>query len=464
LFVATSAFFSQQTPVAFNTTFDQGAMNSSMDVRLLLDSAMAILIYGASEHPWTDSEHAFRPFYTAFQLAGKPPSTNVTSLTAPTVAYAGYVNCSVLQPGTDYSITIKSQTSSPQMSAQLVMTGNDRGCSIRQEFTVSELQSVYFVTSASLSCGVAAQYSRLVFTYGHWSATAPSFLANVSVVSCAVAYRRTNGTLSVTVPSSSLSSSSSSSSRGRGTDNTKILDFRPTQAPQDARDDALGFWTEYEWTLFQSSTFTVDTTWSTTDFGTVILYRAIQRQGGGASSTDNATVLRGDVLAESVSDVFTSTYLTGMATFGLVPAAGGRPEAATATMVTALTRLFVVPWVAGTVVGILAFISAVAVSVLAHARRHRTLLYEEPAGLLANAGLLQGSELIEIARRVRDYQGFDGKVVAAVMEDDKKGPYRRGEGDLVRGRWRMSVAEGIVRPRIVIAGFDSPQANAGAVK
>ncbi len=457
LFVATSAAFNQQIPVVFNGTFNQAAMNSSMDLRALLDTVTATLIYGAADHPWTDHVHAFRPFYTRFQLAGEPPPTNVTSLTAPTVAHAGYLNCTVLKPGSDYEITVKSENSSTQppqdpsaqSSAQLVMTGNDRGCSIQQEFTVSDLQAVYFVTSSQISCSAAALFSRLVFTYGHWSATEPTLLANASAVSCAVGYRRTNGNLSVTVPSSREP-------------NRKILGFTPTEEPQDSRDDAFGFWRLFEWKLFQSSTFSVDTTWATTDFGTIILYRALQRQGLAARSNDNATVLPGNVLAQSISDVFTSVYLTGMATVGLVPTAGGSPETATATIVTQLTRLFVVPWVAGTVVGVLAFITAIAILVLAHAWRHKTLLYEEPAGLFANAGLLEGSELIEVARRVKNSEGFDGKLMAAVLgEEGTKGAEKGVESDLARGRWKMSVTEGIVKPRVVIAdGLD--MTNAGA--
>ncbi|KAK4245108.1 hypothetical protein C7999DRAFT_34568 [Corynascus novoguineensis] len=438
LFVATSTFFNMNIPVVFNSTFDQSAMNSSMDIRVLLDSVTATVIYGAADPPWTDQEHAFRPFYIATQVAAENPPTNATVLIAPTVAHSAYLNCSVLLPGTDYEIVVESQSSSSDLSAQLTMRGNDRGCSIQQEFTVSELQSVYLVTTSVTTCSIASLYSRLVFTYGHWSAAAPSFLTDVSVVSCAVGYRKTNGDLSVTVPSS------------RKTD-SRILGFSPTELPQDSRDDAFGFWRVFEQSLFRSSTFTVNTTWFTTDFGSVILYRAMQRQGDGAGGDDDDSVIGGDVLAKSISDVFSSIYLTGMATVGLVPIDGGRSEATAATIVTNLTRLFVVPWVAGIVIGILAFTIVVAISTLTHVRRRKTLLYEEPAGLLASAGLLQSSDLIEIARRVRNSERFDGRVVTTALEGAKKAADNGGEVELVWGRWRMSVTEGIIRPRIIIA-------------
>ncbi|KAK4035052.1 hypothetical protein C8A01DRAFT_18231 [Parachaetomium inaequale] len=452
LFVATEALFQQEVPIMFNSTFDQAAMNSSMDVRVLLDAVTATLIYGASDRPWTDHEHAFRPFYTAFEVAGVPPPQNASSLTARTVAQSAYLNCAVLEPGPDYEITVRSQGSDP-LSAALAMAGTDRGCRIRQEFTVSELQQVYFVTSGEFECSAAALYSRLVFTYGHFSATSPPLLANTSVVSCAVAYRSTNGDLRVTVPSSGSSGrtpdGATRGASGSGGGKPEILGFSPTEESRDSRDDALGFWRVFEGKLFRTEAFTADTTWSTTDFGTAILYRALQRQGGGARSTDNSTVLGGNVLAESIADVFTLIYLTGMATAGLVPQDGGRREDATATLEMQLTRLFVVPWVAGTVVALLGLILAVAGSVLQHAQKHKTLLYEEPAGLLAYAGLLEDSNLVDVAKRVRNSEGFDGQVVATVLKDSKKGPKgAEPGGDVVRDRWKMTRG---IKPRIIVA-------------
>ncbi|KAL2141980.1 hypothetical protein VTI28DRAFT_1762 [Corynascus sepedonium] len=439
LFVASSAFFNLKIPVVFNSTFDQSAMNSNMDIRVLLDSVTATLIYDATDPPWTDQEHAFRPFYIATQVAAEHPPTNATVLIAPTVAHSAYLNCSVLLPGIDYEIFVESQSSSSNLSARLTMRGNDRGCSIQQGFTVSELQSVYLVTTSITTCSIASLYSRLVFTYGHWSAAAPSFLTHISVVSCAVGYRKTNGDLSVTVSSSQETDS-------------RILGFSPTERPQDSRDDAFGFWRVFEQNLFRSSTFTVNTTWFTTDFGGVILYRAMQLQGDEAGDDDDGdSVIGGDVLTKSISDVFSSTYLTGMATVGLVPIDADRSEATAATMVTNLTRLFVVPWVAGVVIGILAFTIVVASSTLTNVRRHKTLLYEEPAGLLASAGLLHSSDLIEIARRVRNSERFDGRVVATALENAGRAAGSAGEVGLVCGRWRMSVTEGIIRPRIIIA-------------
>ncbi|KAK3903008.1 hypothetical protein C8A05DRAFT_33253 [Staphylotrichum tortipilum] len=450
LFVASEAFFQQDVPILFNSTFDQGSLNNTMDIRVVLDAAAATLVYGASDRPWTNHQYAFRPFYTDFQVTGAPPPTNTTALTARTVAYSGYLDCAVLSPGADYNITSTSDPSSPS-GAELVMTGTDRGCPVRQEFTVDDLQQVYFLTTSQPSCGIAAQYSRLVFTYAHFSAAGAPFLANTSVVSCAPLYRRTAGDLRVTVPNPRDPTTP-------GGDKPQILGFSPSQPPQDARDDSFGFWVPFESLLFQSEVFSAGTTWATTDFGTVAMYRALQRQGGWDGRKDNSTVLGGEVLAASVVDVFTSVYLTAMATAGLDPLGGaGGPQGTTARLETRLTRLFVVPWVAGTIIGVLGVILVVAGWVLVYVERHKTLLYEEPAGLLAYAGLLEGSELIEVARRVRNSEGFDGKVGETVLRNANGEGKEKGErgskkgkgpqGEVVGDCWKMTAG---IKPQIII--------------
>ncbi|KAK0725627.1 hypothetical protein B0H67DRAFT_642014 [Lasiosphaeris hirsuta] len=446
LFLASLASFQLQVPIAYTGTFDQARMNSSMDMRTVLDSVTAKLIYNAASIPWTDSERAFGPFRALNDGEGGVTSTNVTSLTAPTVAHSAYLNCAVLRPGSQFDLT-RPSSSTQSTAARVTMSGLDRGCPVRHEFTVAEEQDVYFVTSAEISCGVKASYSRLVFTYGHFSSSSPVLLANVSVVSCAVGYRSTMGDLAATVPPPGVGGSSQGTASGSSPP-VEFLTFTPTEDPRDSRDDAFGFWRLFELKLFQSQAFTADTTWATTDFGTVTLYRALQRQGGGATSTDNGTVLQGDVLAESISDVFTSVYSTSMATTGFVLQASDQQHRGMATLETELTRLYVVPWVAGTLVVALVFLSALAGLVLRHVRTHGTLLYEEPAGLLAQAGLLEDSEIIKAARAVRDAEGFNGQVVATVFRNHAN---NGGLGhDVVDQNWEMYLTQAM-RSRISIA-------------
>jgi hypothetical protein len=113
----------------------------------------------------------------------------------------------------------------------VIMSGTDRGCAIAQEFTVAEIQEVYFTATAEINCGIQASYSRLVFTYGHFSRTLSTLTSNLSVISCATGYRVTAGNLTVTVPSCSSGISSA----------PDILSFTPTSPQVDSRGLAFRF-------------------------------------------------------------------------------------------------------------------------------------------------------------------------------------------------------------------------------
>lgn len=155
-------------------------------------------------------------------------------------------------------------------------------------------------------------------------------------------------------------------------------------------------------------------------------------------------MLRGNILAESISNVFTSVYSIGMATAGLVPQESSQQQRGIATLETELTRLYVVPGVAGALVAALIVLCAVAGLVLRYAKGHKTLLYEEPAGLLAQAALLVDSDLSRVAKEVRDLEGFDGKVVAAVRKNHQDFPNGEGPGHGIVDRyWKMYLDEGI---------------------
>ncbi|KAK4442001.1 hypothetical protein QBC34DRAFT_387756, partial [Podospora aff. communis PSN243] len=186
--------------------------------------------------------------------------------------------------------------------------------------------------------------------------------------------------------------------------------------------------------------------WVTTDFGTVVLYRALQIQDGGlvgsGSNTKNKTiVLRGDVLAEAVSAVFTSVYLIGMATAGFAPAQEQQQQVnATGMLETELTRLYVVPWVAGAILAALAVTCVISGLVLWYARKHRTQLFEEPVGLLAQAALVVDGDLVDVVQGAMASEGFDGKVVEAVWKDRKREPPKDSP---VSGYWEMHRESGL---------------------
>ncbi|GAB1317936.1 hypothetical protein MFIFM68171_08146 [Madurella fahalii] len=391
LFLAKPALFAQQASVLFNRTFDLAAMSASMDSRAIIDTATAMLLYGAGQVPWTDREYAFRPFYPV-NLTSEM-RINSTSLTARTIGHSAELDCSVLDPNKDYQVSARSQTSPPNVVVDLRFTAIDQGCPWQQDMTVIQGEGAYLSTSTITTCGAAAQHGRLVFIYGSFSESSPpTFLANTSVVSCIVKYQSTEGDLTISV----LQSLEGTPGTGAG---WRVQQFRPTSPARDARDDWRGSWPLFERKLFSSQSFSSQTAWKTSDFGALVLYRAIQRQNGdgygSASSTDTSLVVDGDVLADSISDVFSSVYTMAMATGGLVGLGNGRTEIQTGFLGRELTRLFVVNWVAYVIFAILGAVLALTVLVYGHvhARHGRTYLAEEPATLESFARLLSESEL-----------------------------------------------------------------------
>lgn len=72
-------------------------------------------------------------------------------------------------------------------------------------------------------------------------------------------------------------------------------------------------------------------------------------------------------------------------------------DEATGAVLTPTTRLFVVPWVAYTIIAFLMIILCSAVPIYIHLQRSPSILTEEPEGLLSPAGILCNSELFTIA-------------------------------------------------------------------
>jgi hypothetical protein len=448
LLVASTATLQQSIPIVATGSFDHSLMNSTMDTRAILDSVTAILIHGAGHIPWTDDEYAFAPFLSVFDVEDGSLPANATTLTANTTAHSAYLNCAELTPGADFNMNVSQSPTTDGVAGKVIMSGTDRGCAINQEFDVDERQEVYFTTTTEITCGIQASYSRLIFTYGHFSRTSPTLLSNLSVISCAAGYRVTTGDLVLTVSSSSSSFSSSSNNT-----TPEILSFTPNSPLLDSRGLAFGFWRQFEQKLFTSLSFSAGTEWATTDFGTVALYRALQLQHGNqARSTDASIVLRGESLVRAVADVFTSVYSIGMATAGLIPEDenSGQREQREGVLEMEITRLYVVPAVAATLMAMLVVLCSVAGLVGWYSWSHETLLYEEPAGLLAHAALLSSSELLTVVKEVKDANGFSGKVGNANLTPKKKSWRIRRKSTKASGSGAHSVVDDrrwIMHPR-----------------
>jgi len=165
-------------------------------------------------------------------------------------------------------------------------------------------------------------------------------------------------------------------------------------------------------------------------------------------------VLGEDVLADAISDVFTSVYMTALAREGLVPLGNNRAEFQSGVLEVVRMRLIVVYWVAYIIVLVLGVMLVVTTLVGKQVLRKKTLLFEEPAGLASFAGLLGGeSDLMGAAGAQRKKPTFDS-MLAAFMEGVEKTPTHRGrqrrrmERDAREGtdRLYLAVVKKVARP------------------
>ncbi|KAF4981712.1 hypothetical protein FZEAL_2514 [Fusarium zealandicum] len=362
LFVPQVVVVPAALPITFNTTFDENSINATLDWRPVLDTVAATLLYQGNNIPWTDHEHAFRPFSTKSRaVVGGHMGANTT-------AYAAYLNCKLVD---DYTITADSKT--------VEVGGDDRGCSFKQSFDVVSTQKVYFKTTVEMDCSAQAYYSRLVFTAAKYSSSAENNLDEISVISCATGYRQTAGTLRV---SSSI-------------DAPVIQSFVETGQPDTSRPK---LWRVFEQSILGPVSFNPQAEWSTSDMGSLILYHAQRSQP--------SSPLASDTLMDAISDVFTAIYLNAVAIYGFTSLSV--PESGTGESFNPTTRLFVVSWVAYIIIAFLFIVLCSAVLVFVQVQKSPSILSEDPEGLLSMAAILENSELLQIASEIRQEMGPDG--------------------------------------------------------
>ncbi|KAH7139648.1 hypothetical protein B0J13DRAFT_608907 [Dactylonectria estremocensis] len=395
LFAAHVVMVSETLPVAYNVTFDGNNINAEIDWRPIMDTVAATLLYQGNNIPWTDDQHAFRPFATDSRL------TTGADMVANTTAYAAYVNCELSQ---DYTIVLDPQDSG---SGTVTVTGTDRGCEFKQDFGVSSLQKIYFKTTSQIDCSSRAYYSRLVFTAATYSSSAPSLLDDISVISCATGYQQATGNLKVLALTGSPIIQSF--------DQTAQLD---TTRPS--------FWRGFEQNILGPVSFNPQAEWSTTDMGSLILYNAQRLQP--------SNPLTADILIKSISDVFTAVYLNAVAIHGFDQLSAAETGIGRAFIPT--TRLFIVPWVAYIIIVFLSITVYFVGSVFFYVRKSPSILTEEPEGLLSMAAILNGSELLDIASDIRGEPGFNGEVCKIGKAlPEVKGRRWTATRDPVHGQW-----------------------------
>ncbi|KAK9438358.1 uncharacterized protein VB005_09366 [Metarhizium brunneum] len=374
LFVQDVRKSSQEKDVIYNSSIDLSGINANSDWVSVFNNVAAIRLYNGNPLPWTDAERAFVPFYLDPKSDRGGSNSTVLSLTANTTAYAAYLDCSALS---NYTMSLQGYT--------VTVTATDRGCGISQDFAVPSAQFVHFKTSSDI-CSAESSFSRLVFTYGVFSSSSPKLLRDVSVISCIANYTVTPGRLTI-APGSSPSSATNLSFAPEGTSD----DTRPV------------YWRNIEDGILLPVFVNNNVKWSTSVFGSLVLYYATKVLGGVATNLSTSQLL------ESVSNMFTASYSTAVVQLATSTGPITQPRTATGIAVIAQTKLFVVLWVAITIMSYMLIVLGASAWALAYVRKHRSMLQEEPRGLVSAAGLLSGSCLMNAAAKAKAHKDYNGK-------------------------------------------------------
>ncbi|KAG8670374.1 hypothetical protein FPOAC2_09729 [Fusarium poae] len=370
LFTTQVVFVPKAIPIIYDTEFKDSKLNANIDWRPVLNVVAATLLYQGKNIAWTNDQYAFRPFSNKSII---PASADVE---AKSTGFASYVNCELIE---NYNISLNKISNSE--AGNVVVFGDDRGCSFTQKFPVSSTQKTYLKSTSVIDCSAQAYYSRMVFTAGIYSASSSNLLDDISVISCATGYRQVDGDLKV----SSLNISPS------------VHSFAETGQPDISRPY---YWRTFEQGIVGPVTFNPQASSSTSDMASLILSYAQKLQP--------SKPLSAEALMQSVSTVYSATYINGVGFHGFSPVS--KPQITTGSAFIPTTRLFVVQWVAYVVLIFLlvAFVFAVWASIYVYKRP--SILTEEPQGLLSEAAILHKSDILRVVSSIRSEPGFNGEV------------------------------------------------------
>ncbi|CEI70358.1 hypothetical protein FVEN_g1131 [Fusarium venenatum] len=357
-------------PIVYDTEFKGSNMNAMIDWRPVLNVVAATLLYQGKNIAWTNDQYALRPFSNQSSI---PASADIE---AKSTGFASYVNCELIK---DYTITVNKISNSE--AGNVVVSGNDRGCNFTQKFSVSSKQKTYLKSTSVIDCSAQAYYSRMVFSAGTYSASSSNLLDDIGVISCATGYRQVDGNLKV----SSLNISSS------------VHSFDETGHPDTSRPY---YWRNFEQGILGPVTFNPQASSSTSDMASLILSYA--------KNLRPSQPLSPEVLIQSISTVYSATYINGVEIHGFSPVS--EPEINTGEAFIPTTRLFVVRWVAYIVLIFLLVALFFDVWASIYVYKRPSILTEEPQGLLSEAAILHKSGILRIISSIHNDPDFNGEV------------------------------------------------------
>ncbi|KAE8141902.1 hypothetical protein BDV38DRAFT_278686 [Aspergillus pseudotamarii] len=360
---------SQSSPASMTvmTSFNDTAVDSRTNYQTVLNVVSAARIYGASLPPWTTEEYSFPTFAP---ISGKLTAAENSSLEL--AAFSANLGC-------------RDMASSSQVinsSKGFMFSATDRGCRINMQTPATAGATVYMRTAYIGDCGSSAGFRRHVFLSAlladNSTSSAAPMLTNVSFISCTMEYYWTEGTLLV-------------SSHGKHGSTPSIVSFKPTAEPETWLPT---FWGSLEFMIHQINQFDPTGTYSSDGLGLLIL--AYSEQLAGLSGR-----LRTDILIQAIQDIYKSILSVSGSTLFFQPIQNASSPVA-GRIYKPINRLFVEESTAHLMQGMLSFLTVWTVLVMIYSFFRRSILREEPLGLLGAAELIYGGDLNGIAAAYRN--------------------------------------------------------------
>lgn len=320
-------------------------------------------IQNASRVPWTTETYAF-PASIPLTAIGKG------NVTYESIAYSAEAECEYLQEGTyRKQILLPGDTGIPAIT--IMISANDRGCVVGSALNLAldPFSPDKFLHSwTTTTCPAHAGWSRFSFLAGRL--TEDQQVADFSLISCMTSYYNTTGKLTADWPQDTMTAPG-------------IRSFHATNRSE-WKSDAV--WFPLEWGMQEIGCYDPAEEIRSTEFPRQV-YRI-------AKTRNSTSPLLPEVIIDAAQTLFTTMYAIFTSSNLLKPT--DNPMQQPGTMSVQRTRLIVVPAVAYPVVSILCIVFGLTIALFFYAKQ-KSILREEPIGMLATAAILHESADVYLA-------------------------------------------------------------------
>ena len=183
LVFAQPAFRASSLNLTSDSSFNLDAITSRTNLQPFINVADAIHVYGTRPPSWMTNEYAF----SRFILPSEDANISISN-----TAYSSLVDCRIIQPS-QYSTSI---SSSGADTGAVTFRFNDRGCDINKFIGTTSNSKLYSKLWYQRSCSDAFS-TRIGLITGLYSATSPTHLTHLTLLSCIPTYWSTTGTLTI---------------------------------------------------------------------------------------------------------------------------------------------------------------------------------------------------------------------------------------------------------------------------